>query len=301
MASLETPRFPDVLARGIAVGPSFATRVVALANGREQRNQRWSRARWMADAATAVRTMADFQTVEAFFYAVGGRTHSFRLRDPADHTATTSNGLLLPMNGEATTGTAGTGYGVQVYQLVKRYTAGALSHDRWITKPASGLVTVYRAAAPVTVGASPGNIAIDTTAGRITFVADQSRGVSSHTVGAAHQFTLASAFSPNLAIGGRLWVSGVTGTAASLLNSMPLEITNVSAAVITVAVNSTGLTASGGTVYFYPQPTEALTWAGTFDVHVRFDTDQLDRQMITRMAAGDYAVQVAQIPLVEVR
>ncbi len=301
MASLETPRFPDALARGITVGPSFATRVVTLANGREQRNQRWSRARWMADAATAVRTMADFQTIEAYFYAVAGRTHSFRLRDPADHTATTSSGLLQPMNGEATTGAAGSGYGVQVYQLVKRYTSGALSHDRWITKPASGTVTVYRAASPVTVGASPGNIALDTTNGRVTFVADQSRGIISHTVGAAHQFTLASAFSPNLAIGGRLWVTGVTGTAATLLNSLPLEITNVSAAVITVAVNTTGLTASGGTAYFYPQPTETLTWAGTFDVHCRFDTDRLDRNIIGRAGTQDFVVQATQIPLVEVR
>lgn len=301
MAFLESPRFPEVLARGLTPAVRFATRVVALANGEEQRTRRWRHIRWSADAASAVQTMADLAALEAFFYAVGGRTHGFRVRDPGDHTCAQAAGVLVPLLGNAPVGTAGAGYGVAVYQLAKRYAAGALAYERWVRKPAAGSVTVYRGGSPVTVGAGAGEIALDTTTGRVTFVADQTRSASAHTPGASHVVTLASAFSPNLAVGGRLWLAGVTGTAAARLNGTPLAVSNVAGADITLAVETTGLTASGGTASFFPQPSQTLAWAGTFDVPVRFDTDQFDRQMLARQISGEYIVQAVQIPLLEVR
>lgn len=304
MSFLETPRFPDLLARGLTCGPSFSTRVVVLRSGSEQRNANWSRVRWRADAASAVRTGTDFATLEEFFYAVAGRLHGFRVRDPGDYTHSSAGGspILVPLDSDYyAVGTAGVGYGVPVYQLAKRYAAGALAHDRWITKPVSGDVALTRAGSPVTLGASAGNAAIDSTTGRVTFVADQSKSVSSHTTGSSHVLNLSSAFSPNVTVGQRVYVSGATGTDADLINAQSHEVTNVATAAVTISLNTTGKTITGGTAYLYPQASQALAWSGTFDVPCRFDVDQLDRQMITRMLNGDYAVQATSIPMVEVR
>lgn len=304
MAFLETPRFPDVLARGLTCGPSFSTRVVVLRSGAEQRNANWSRVRWRADAASAVRTITDFAALEKFFYAVAGRLHGFRVRDYGDYQHDSAGGtpVLIPLDADGyATGTVGYGYGVPVYQLAKRYTAGALSHDRWITKPVSGDVALTRAASPVTLGASAGNAAVASTTGRVTFVADQSKSINTHTPGTTHVLGLASAFSPNVSVGERVYVTGCGGADAAEINSQSHEVTNVSTADVTISLNTTGMTITGGTAYLYPQPSQALAWSGTFDVPVRFDVDQLDRNMVTRQTSGSYLVQAISIPMVEVR
>jgi uncharacterized protein (TIGR02217 family) len=304
MAFLETPRLPEIIAQGLTCGPSFSTRVVVLRSGAEQRNANWSRVRWRADAASAVRKLSDFAALEEFFYAVGGRLHGFRVRDYGDYQHDSAGGtpVLIPLDADGyATGAVGYGYGVPVYQLAKRYTAGALSHDRWITKPVSGDVALTRAAVAVTLGASAGNAAVDSTTGRVTFVADQSKSISTHTPGATHVLGLASAFSPNVSTGQRVYVTGCGGADAALINDQSHEVTNVATANVTIALATTGKTITGGTAYLYPQASQALAWSGTFDVPCRFDTDQLDRNMITRQVSGDYLVQALTIPLVEVR
>jgi uncharacterized protein (TIGR02217 family) len=303
MAFLETPRFPDLIARGITCGPSFSTRVVVLRSGAEQRNANWSRVRWRADAASAVRTLADFAAIEKFFYAVGGRLHGFRVRDYGDYIHDSAGGspVLIPLDTDGyAIGTAGYGYGVATYQIAKRYTAGALSHDRWISKPVSGSVSLTRAGSPVTLGVSAGNAAVASTTGVVTFVADQSQAISTHTPGAAHVITLGTAFSPNASVGDRVWVTGCGGADAALINDQSHAITNVASAAITISLVTTGKTITGGTAKLYPQPDETLAWAGQFDVPVRFDTDQLDRQMIAK-TGNEYVAQAISIPLVEVR
>ena len=304
MAFLETPRLPDIIAQGLTCGPSFSTRVVTLRSGAEQRNANWSRSRWRADAASAVRKMADFAALEEFFYAVGGRLHGFRVRDYGDYKHDSAGGspILIPIDSDGyAIGTAGVGYGVATYQLAKQYVAGALAHNRWIKKPVSGDVALTRASLPVTLGAGAGNAAVVSTTGVVTFVADQSKSIDTHTPGSSHVITLASAFSPNVTVGDRVWVSGCSGTDAALINGQSHAVTNVATAAITISLNTTGKTITGGTAYLYPQPDEALAWTGTFDVPCRFDVDQLDRNMITRQTSGEYLVQAISIPLVEVR
>ena len=304
MAFIETPSFPAILARGLTCGPAFSTRVIVARSGREQRNANWSRIRWRADAASAVRTGADFAALEEFFYAMAGRLHGFRVRDPGDYTHDAAGGapILIPLDASYdATGSAGYGYGVPVYQLAKQYAAGSLAHNRWIEKPAASGVALTRAAVAVTLGASAGNAAIASTTGRVTFVADQSKSISTHTPGADHVLGLASAFSPQPSVGDRVYVSGCAGADAATLNNLSHEITGVSSANVTIATATTGLTITGGTAYLYPQPDEALAWTGTFDVPCRFDIDQLDRQMITRQVSGEYLMQALSIPLVEIR
>jgi uncharacterized protein (TIGR02217 family) len=300
MTCIETPRFPDILALGITVGPSFNTRVVSLANGKEQRNQRWSQIRWAADAASAVRTMTDYKALEDFFWVVGGRANTFRIRDYADYTAVVANGLLQPRLNGYPTGTTGYGAGLATYQLIKRYTKGSYTHDRQIVKPVSGQISLFRGGQPVTLGSGVGQAQIDYTTGAVTFMYDQAFPVSSHTVGAEHKFTFNSTFNPNFTVGEKVWISGVSGTAATLLNNLPLTVTVVNGADVSVSVNTTGKTATGGAGSMFVQVDETLTWSGQFDIHVRFDTDRLDRNLIIPQN-GDVIVQANTIPLIEDR
>lgn len=277
-------------------GPSFLTGLVATRGGFESRNRYWQVARFKYEIGLVARVVSEFAAIKSAFMVCGGRADTFLFRDSTDYEAGVSNGALRGVLDDAYVSTA-VGYGIPVYQFTKGYTFASTTYYRPIMVPTG---TVYRGGSPVTVGASPGNIAI--AGGEATFVADQSRGISSHTVGASHIFTLGSAFSPNLAMGGRIYVTGVTGTAADLLNDKSHAITNVSSAVITTSTNTTGLTATGGTAYYYPQPTESLTWAGTFDLKVRFDTDEIMPTVINRNGRnGELLIELPSVPLVEVR
>lgn len=302
MAFLETPRFPERIARNMIGGPEFATEVVVLASGHEARNANWSQARRRYDAAIAVRTLSDFAEVEQHFHAVSGRHHGFRFKDFGDASADSSNGLLRPLHGTVQVGSAGFGYGVPSYQLVKRYARGTLTHDRDIRKPVAGTVTVRRGGVAVTFGGAAGQIALDTASGIVTFVADATRSINGVTVGAATQLQCDSAL-PGIVIGDRIYVTGLSGADAALLNNLSHAVTNIVGNVYTVSTNTAGktVTPGAGAVAAYPQADEALDWAGQFDVPVRFDTDRLRRRLLTRDAAGQYLVDCDEIPLVEIR
>jgi hypothetical protein len=78
-------------------------------------------------------------------------------------------------------------------------------------------------------------------------------------------------------------LTGVTGSAASVLNSIAHTIVNKTASgspgPITwqLSTNTGGspiVTASGGTAFAYAQSGATLTWTGQFDVLVRLMTDE---------------------------
>lgn len=290
MAFIESPRFPESLARGMVGGPSWLTEIVELQGGGEQRNEVWSEPRQRYSVAFINRTQDQVDTLNAFMRAAKGRLNGFRFRDPVDFRATVSNGRL---------GTAAVGTGLATYQLYKRYTSGSTNSDRAIKKPVSGGVTVYRNGSPVTVGAGAGQIAIDATTGIVTFVADDSDTVTAVTPGATTAVTLTAALT-GLSIGEKLYLSGLTGTIASTLNGVAHTITNIATNVYTLSVATTGLVWSGsGSGFAYPQAGESLTWAGTFDVPVRFDTDAMRAEASRTSLGGAYSWD--SIELVELR
>ena len=286
MSFLESPRFPERISIGAVVGPAFSTDVLVLRSGDESRNANWANARARFDVTQGGKTEAENKALVEFFRRVKGRAYGFRFKDWSDYQVTTAEGGLRGLHGTVQAGGFQSGYGVPSYQLQRRYGSGGYLEDRDIRKPVSGTVAVRRAGVAVTVGAGAGQIAIDTTTGVVTFVADQTRSVSSHTVGASHVVTLASAFSPNVAVGGRIYLTGVTGTAAALLNDRSHAVTNVATNVITIGTTTTGLTATGGTAALYPQPAQALDWSGEFDVPVRFDSDEARITVIDRSPVG---------------
>lgn len=299
MSFLETPRFPDSIARGATRTRRTATQIVAGQTGVEQRNAVAANKRRLYEVRIPPRGSANWKDWNDFVESLRGPADGFRLKDWADFACVEAQGVLYPLSGTALAGSAGAGYGVPTLQLAIKYTSWAIAQPRLILKPIAAGLVIKRNGTPATAGAGAGQYALDTTTGKVTWVEDQSRAVSSHTVGATHQFNLASAFSPNFAVGGRIFVTGVTGTAAALLNSLPLQVTNVAANVITVAVDTTGLTATGGTAYFYPQPTYALIWSGNFDVPVRFESDEIVDVIVHRSASGDMIMESPTVNLIE--
>ena len=290
MAFIET-RFPDDISLGATGGPGFDTEVISVNSGSEQRNSIWQDAKCAWDVSHGVRTDAQLAVLIAFFRVMKGKAKGFRFKDWQDYLVTTSNGLL---------GTAGVGDGTPTYQLQKTYTLAGNTEYREITKPVSGTTGVYRGGVLKTAGVGAGNYALDTTTGIVTWVADASSNASAITVGATTQVTLAA--NPGTLIAGqKLYLSGFTGADAALLNSLAHTINSVTGVgpyVFTLATVTTGktITVGSGVGKKYPQATEALTWAGEFDVPARFDTDQMRTAILTA-----WLHSWGNIPVVETR
>ena len=292
----------DCAKMGAQGGPQFSTSIVSVRSGAESRNKNWTEARHKYEIGQVARPLSEFTAIRDAFMIVGGRATGFRFKDWTDYTVTTAQGQPQPLHGTTHVGSSGYGYGTPSYQLKKLYAFASNYHTRNIRKPVAGTLVLLRAASPVTAGLAAGNYAIDTATGIITFVADQNRVISSHVIGAAHQFHLASAFSPNLVAAGRIFVTGVTGTAATVLNDLSHAVTVASSGTITTSTDTTGLTASGGTAYYYPQPTEVLAFSCEFDVPVRFDIDYFDAVVVDRQGSGgELLLELPSVPLVEIK
>lgn len=289
-------RFPERVALQATGGPGYETRIVARADGVEQRNQNWQQARHRFSFAHVGLDQARHDAIMDFFHAAAGAANSFRVRNWFDYRLTATNSGLRGFNG-AQLGTRGAGFGAAAYQVRRHHTAGGVNRDRDITKLVSG-VQILRNGSPVTVGAGAGQIAINLLTGVVTFVADQTRSVSSITTGATTIVNLASAFSPNLNAGGRLWLSGVTGTNAAALNNLSHPIISVSTAQITINTATSG-SLSGGTASFFPQPTDTLTASGEFDLPMRFSGDEATIEILR--GGPDPLYQWQGIELIEVR
>jgi uncharacterized protein (TIGR02217 family) len=137
MAFIESPRFPDCIARGAQGGPEWNTVVVVSQSGAEIRNSSWTYPRHRWDVAFGVKTRIDFEALRAFFMAARGRLKSWRFKDHTDYSATHTTGVV-------------TGLTSTTFQMFKRYASGSLNVDRIIKKPVSGTVEVRVSGAVVT-------------------------------------------------------------------------------------------------------------------------------------------------------
>ena len=153
-------RFPDNISRGARGGPERRTQIVELASGDEERNASWANSRRRYDVAYGIRRADDLAAVVAFFEARNGRLQGFRFKDWADFKSCPPS-----QTPEATDQPIGTGNGSTTeFQLAKRYTSGAQSWSRAITKPVAGTVTIALNGTPQASGWS-----VSTTTGLVTF------------------------------------------------------------------------------------------------------------------------------------
>ena len=222
------------------------------------------------------RLASEWEQVCGLFEVVDARAHGFRLLDPSDYRVLAGQGVLSAVNAEGElVGVPGGGYGMPALQAVKRYSYGARSYYRRLPKLVSGTVVGTRNGVPLVVGASPGQVAVDVNTGRITFVADDTRAVVAVTVGATTQVQLAVAL-VGAVIGDRVYLAGLGGAGALLVNGLSHEITNIVGPTYTLDVDTAGTTITpSGTGALYPQADDVLAFTAHFHVAVRFDTDEL--------------------------
>lgn len=152
MAFIETPRFPDDISYGAAGGPGYKTDIVSVNSGYESRNQVWSLPLASYDAAHGVKTQAQLDVLIAFFRNAKGKANGFRYKDWLDYSVDATTGKLVA------TGVT------DEWQMVKRYTTGALTEDRTIQKPVSGTVTI----------SGGGTYSVNYTTGKVTRTAGAS-------------------------------------------------------------------------------------------------------------------------------
>lgn len=123
-------QFPPNISYGSKGGPGFNTDVFEADSGEEQRNQKWSQARCRYDVSQGIRSKDDMMLVLDFFYNMKGRAVGFRFKDWSDYHLPRTN--------------IGTGNGVLVaFQLVRKYTVGALTHTRTLKKIVTGTVQIW--------------------------------------------------------------------------------------------------------------------------------------------------------------
>lgn len=235
-----------------------------------------------------------------------GGAYGFLMLDPKDQFVTVADGLLHPQATAADVGTIGLGYGVPTLQAKKLYTSvgSTRTKQRTIKRPKSNVV-LRRAGGVMTAGAGAGQYALNADTGIVTVVADSSSAVTVVTVGATTQITLTAALS-GLAIGGRLWLDGLTGTDAALLNNLSHAITNITGGALNVyhlSTDTAGKTISVGSGQGrkYPQASESMTWAGSFYVPVHFQSDDLDWDIVRSGSPGERLVIGPSVVLDEVR
>lgn len=163
-------RFPDNISRSARGGPERRTQIVELASGDEERNASWANSRRRYDVAYGIRRADDLASVVAFFEARNGRLHGFRYKDWADYKSALPSQAITATDQQIGTGT-GTG-SLQTFQLAKRYTSGAQTWVRTITKPVAGTVRVALGLVEQMSGWT-----VDTTTGVVTFTTAPAGGV----------------------------------------------------------------------------------------------------------------------------
>ena len=162
-------RFPDNISRGARGGPERRTQIVELASGAEERNASWANSRRRYDVAYGIRRADDLAAVVAFFEARNGRLYGFRFKDWADFKSCLPSQLPSPTDQAIGTGDGST----TQFQLTKRYSSGAQSWTRGITKPVAGTVTVALNGTPQASGWT-----VSPATGLVTFATAPAAGVA---------------------------------------------------------------------------------------------------------------------------
>ena len=178
-------RFPVNISRGARGGPERRTQIVELSSGDEERNATWSDSRRRYDVAYGIRKADDLAAVVTFFEARGGRLYGFRFKDWSDYKSS-----LPSVATSRTDQSIGTGTGaLKTFQLVKRYTSGAQTWTRTITKPVAGTLLVALNGVNQASGWT-----VDALTGIVTFTVAPANGVA---VSAGFEFDVPVRFDAN--------------------------------------------------------------------------------------------------------
>lgn len=304
--------FPNDISYNSVGSTRFATDVIVVDSGDDQRISRWDQPLMEYDVAYGVRTMEQLHALIAFFRAMKGRKFAFNYQDNVDFAST------LAVLSEARTAPPigpfdqfiGTGDdSTYIWQLTKTYATASESNIRPITRPQPGTTRMSLG------GFETFDFTVDTNTGLVQFASPEvavCQGVASKT-------SRASDVAPNVVITGiagdflrlqpyinrKAVTQGWTNPLNNTDETMDLFIQAVSTDGSTVTVayphghgHEVETNVAGVIVYIHPAPIEGITiGAGfLFYVPVRFDTDTLP------VTIEDYGVGGANsIKLIEVR
>jgi len=160
---IETPKFPSTPKFGLTSEPGYDVSVIRVASGRERRNRNWSRplTRITITVGPGPRASDEIQELLEFWHAVGGTACGFRYKDWSEFkscrlalTPARTDQPLVLVSGS-------------IYQITKRYTAGAAVQDREITKPVSGTLLIADAG---TLKTETTHYTVDYATGRVTLL-----------------------------------------------------------------------------------------------------------------------------------
>ncbi len=301
--------FPDVvlsasiIAAGIR-GKNMRSNIrVSTSSGEMQINVRWARTLRQYELGVVPLSIEQWAQIEALHEVTEGGAFGFLMQDPKDRSAAVGEGFLQPYSGSLLLGTMGYGYGVPTYRLGKRYAISGTSRfkDRLITRP-KDTPLVKKNGITLANGSSAGQFTIDPTTGIVTIHEDASAYLTSATVGATTllDFGLGS-FASLFATGGRVWLQGVVGTAASVLTDKSHEVLSVSGNTLTINTPTTGLTVTSALAMRYPQPSDTLTWSGEFFVPVHFMEDEIGWDLARPGDMQDRLIAGPSVVLQEIR
>lgn len=130
-AFLDDVIFPENVSRGSRGGPDWPAEIVTLTSGREERNTAWSAPLRWYDVGFGVRTRDELYLVLRLYHVARGRLSGFRYKDWTDYRSGSPAAAPTALDQAL-----GTGNGTATaFPLSKRYTVGATSFDRRITRP----------------------------------------------------------------------------------------------------------------------------------------------------------------------
>jgi len=297
--------FPNDISYNSVGSTRFATDVIVVDSGDDQRVQRWAQPLMEYDVAYGIRTMEQLLMLISFFRAMRGRFYSFCYQDNVDFTSS------LPVKFEArsappiqcTDQVLGVGDGLTyVWQLVKNYNSSTQSQQRTISRPQPGTTIMGVNAAKAT------NFTVDETTGLVTFTSPlvEAIGASVAFNGAGQFSGPPGTFSAFLGkVGSNVLVSGMANPVNNVSWLKGFAITGIASDGRTLQVsygsgfgNVAETVASGLVISIHPAPPVGsyVTAGYLFFVPVRFDTD------ILPVTIEDYGVGGSNsVKLIEVR
>lgn len=265
MAEFHEGRLPVNVRMGASYNDEFAVQIVTTASGKEYRrlihqfpvrNFHVNFTNWRSDIA---------QGVLALYNRVYGMYAGFRVKCEDDYST----------NGNVNTPTAGDWQlpliSTRVYQLVTAYGSGGTPLGiglpyRKVYKPVAGSVVV--AVGAVQLGSS--NFTVDTTNGRVTFLANGTWAITNITKAVQAELTIPG---NGLLAGRSIYITGVVGM-TQINNKRVTVISTDIGGIVTVGLDTTTYSnyTSGGVVNTEPQVGEVVSGGCLFDLPCRFNS-----------------------------
>lgn len=155
-------RLPGCPSFGYQFRPRFKNEIIASADGSEFPFRHWDLPLHDCQVTIGPRKDDEIDALLAFYFATGGGYYGFRVKNYGEFKT------CLPSETPAATDQPTLNIddsGDDIYQLIKRYTAGSIVQDRHILKPVAGSVVMADAGGLI----SDANYSVDHTTGVVTF------------------------------------------------------------------------------------------------------------------------------------